>query len=359
MWLRCVWLVAAALALAACGHASVQFRNATPAAPLPIVAKIYRPQGPGPFPAVVLLHGCEGVSKLNDRWARWLRERGYVALVVDSWTPRGLTQTCSFSIPDVPSTERLDDAIGALRYLHAMPGIDRRRIAIMGWSNGGVFSLASVNGPTLARAAARGVTVPEPGFAAAIGVYPGGCRSLTNERFVRPVLILSGEADDWTPAADCVAMTRAMRSKGADIRLEIFPGAYHYFDVEGLARTVLPDVGNDNRPGGCCGATVAYDEAASRRAHVLVERFLAKVLAAGPPRASSRVPVGNRALPGDPRPRVSSQSQAGRWTPRLPSSNTSSTAWSTSMRRCRAIIPPPRFSARSGWAAASSSTRAG
>jgi dienelactone hydrolase len=264
----------AVLALAACGHAAVRFPNVTPARPLDIVGDFYRPEGAGPFPAVILLHGCEGVSELNHRWARWLRERGYAALIVDSWNPRGLSQTCSFTIPDVPSTERLDDTIGALRYLHARPEVDRRRIAVMGWSNGGVFSMAAVNGPTLERAAARGVTMPEPGFAAAIGVYPGGCQSLTHERFIRPVLIVMGEADDWTPASKCVELARVMRPKGADIRLHIFPGAYHYFDVEGLSRTVLPDVGNDERPGGCCGATVEYNAAAARAAHDLVAAFL-------------------------------------------------------------------------------------
>ena len=274
MVFRCLLSVLAALALTACGHTTVRFPNATPTTPLSVVADFYRPDGPGPFPAVVLLHGCEGVSELNHRWARWLRERRYAALIVDSWKSRGVTQTCSFSIPDPASTERLDDALGALRHLQAMPDIDRRRIAVIGWSNGGVFSLASVNGPTLARAAARGVAIPDPGFAAAIGIYPGGCHSLTDERVARPVLILAGELDDWTPAVECQEMARAMRAKGADVRIEIFPGAYHYFDVEGQKRTVLADVGNDNRPGGCCGATVEYNEAASRLAHRLVEEFL-------------------------------------------------------------------------------------
>jgi dienelactone hydrolase len=274
--IRCVSIIVIVLASSACGHTPVRFPNATPATPLRVAGDFYRPEGPGPFPAVVLLHGCEGVSELNHRWARWLRERGYAALIVDSWKPRGLTETCSFWIPDVPSTERLDDALGALRYLQAMPEVDRRRIAVMGWSNGGVFSMASVNGPTLARAAARGVSLPEPGFVAAVGIYPGGCRSLTPELVVRPLLILAGEADDWTPAKDCLEMTRAMRARGADVRIEIFPGAYHYFDVEGQPHTVLPDVGNDNRPGGCCGATVAYNEAAARSAHRLVEEFLGR-----------------------------------------------------------------------------------
>jgi dienelactone hydrolase len=267
------WLVLVAALVAGCATSRVSFLNATPSTPLAVPAETYRPDGPGPFPAVVLLHGCEGVSENSRRWARWLRGRGYLALVVDSWTPRGLKETCSFTVDDPPNTARFDDAIGALRYLHTMTDVDRRRIGVVGWSNGGVFAMAVVNGPSLERAKARGVVVADPGFAAAVVIYPGGCKSLTNERAVRPLLVVIGEADDWTRAPTCVAMVDAMRAKGADVSIEVLPGAYHYFDFEGLARTVLPAVGNDNRPGGCCGATVAFDAAAFATARRRVAEF--------------------------------------------------------------------------------------
>jgi dienelactone hydrolase len=267
------WVAVVVALMAGCAQARISFPNATPAAPLTVPAETYRPDGRGPFPAIVLFHGCEGVSDNVRRWARWLRDQAYLVLIVDSWTPRGLRETCSFTVPDPPNTARFDDAVGALRHLHTLPGVDRTRVGVMGWSNGGVFALAVVNGPSLERARARGVVMPEPGFAAAIGMYPAGCDSLTGERAVRPVLVLIGDADDWIPAAPCVEMVEAMRAKGADVSIDVFPGAYHYFDVEGLARTVLPEVGNDNKPGGCCGATVAYDAAASARAHRRVAEF--------------------------------------------------------------------------------------
>ena len=268
------WIAVVATLMIGCAQARLTFINATPGVPIPVPATTYRPEGPGPFPAVVLLHGCEGVSENSRRWAEWLRARGYLALVVDSWTPRGLKEACSFTVPDPPSTARFDDAIGALRYLHTLPEVDRRRVAIMGWSNGGVFSMAVVNGPSLERAVARGVAMPEPGYAAAIGIYPGGCDSLMHERFVRPVLVVIGDADDWTRAETCVAMAAEMRAKGADVSVELLAGAYHYFDFEGQAKTVLSHVGNDNKPGGCCGATVAYDAAADAVGHRRIAEFL-------------------------------------------------------------------------------------
>src|SRR5439155_1333115 len=85
-----------------------------------------RPAGEGPFPAVVLLHGCHGVSASTRDWAGWFRERGYVALIVDSWAARGIGRGCDADTPDLPSTERFDDTGGALRFLQAQPDVGNR-----------------------------------------------------------------------------------------------------------------------------------------------------------------------------------------------------------------------------------------
>ena len=185
---------------------TVRFPNMTPGTPVTITATLVRPDGPGPFPAVVLLHGCAGIEAQAFRWARWLAERGYVALVVDSFGPRGVKGDCRSGPGDPPITARFDDAFGALRYLQSLPEIRADRVAAIGWSQGGVYAMAAINGPSLERARRRGVPLPgiestTGGFAAAIGVYPGGCFSLVKEQVVRPLLVLIGEADDWTPAA--------------------------------------------------------------------------------------------------------------------------------------------------------------
>jgi dienelactone hydrolase len=134
-----------------------------------------------------------------------------------------------------------------------------------------------VNGPSLERARQRGVELPAPGFAAAVAFYPGGCTSLIEQQVVRPALVLIGGADDWTPAAACERMVDAMRARGADISIAVYPGAYHYFDVEGQRREVLPDVENELKPGGF-GATVAYDAGAAAGARQHVAAFLSRAL---------------------------------------------------------------------------------
>ena len=259
------------------GGQAVRFPSVTPGAPASITGTLIRPTGAGPFPAVVQLHGCGGVEAQSFRWARWLADRGYVALVVDSFGPRGLAGDCRSGPGDPPITARFDDAFGALRYLQSLPYVRGDRVAAIGWSQGGVYAMAVINGPSLERARRRGVDLPVPGFAAGVGVYPGGCFSLVGEQVVRPLLVLIGEADDWTPAAKCREMVEAMRGRGADATIVTYPGAYHYFDVEGQRREVLPQVENDNRPGGF-GATVSYQAEAAADARRRIEEFLARHL---------------------------------------------------------------------------------
>ena len=263
---------------------TVRFLNVTPASPIEIEATLVRPAGPGPFPAVVQLHGCGGIEAQSFRWARWLADHGYIALVVDSFGPRGVKGDCRSGPDEPPVTARFDDAFGALRYLQSRPDVRPDRVGAIGWSQGGVYAIAVINGPSLERARRRGVALPTTGFAAAVGVYPGGCFSLVDEQVVRPLLVLIGEADDWTPAVKCREMVEAMRSRGADATIVIYPGAYHYFDVERQRREVLAQVENPNWPGGF-GATVAYQAEAARDARRRVEEFLRRHLRqAGPPR---------------------------------------------------------------------------
>jgi len=270
-----VWLVAGCSSLR--GGQAVRFDNLTPGAPLTIDATLVLPSGPGPFPAVVQLHGCGGLEAQSFRWARWLADHGYAALVVDSFGARHVKGDCRTGPDEPPVTARFDDAFGALRYLQSRPDVRADRVGAIGWSQGGVYAMAVINGPSLERARRRGVALPAVGFAASVGVYPGGCFSLVKEQVVRPLLVLIGEADDWTPAATCREMVVAMRSRGADATIVTYPGAYHYFDVEGQPHEVLSQVENDNRAGGF-GATVSYQAEAAADAHRRIEEFLARHL---------------------------------------------------------------------------------
>ena len=276
-------IVVLATAVAAGCAGKISFDNATPGTPQRIEGKLYKPDGRGPFPALVLLHGCQGVVRQTQTWAHWLRERGYVALVTDSFGPRNDPADCKEGGESGPSTARFDDAIGALRYLQAQPFVIPDRVASFGWSQGGLFAMSVINGPTLERARARGVTLPRAGYAAAIAMYPGGCEAYVKELVIRPLLLLIGGADNWTPPQYCREMTAAMKARGADVTLVEYPGAYHYFDIVGQKKEVLKDIEQPYTPG-TFGVTVAYDPAAAADASRRLEDFLTRTLKATPAR---------------------------------------------------------------------------
>lgn len=272
-------------ALGAGCSGSISFENATPKAPDRVEGRLVKPDGPGPFPALVLLHGCHGVSPQVYAWARWLSDRGYVAFVVDSFGPREEPADCTDdpSPGALPNTARFDDAIGALRYLQSRPFVMPERVASFGWSQGGQYAMSVINGPTLERARARGVALPPVGFAAAIAMYPGGCGDYAKELVVRPLLLLVGGSDDWTPPQDCREMAANVRARGADVTLVEYKGAYHYFDVVGQRKEVLKDI-EQPYTRGSYGVTVAYDPEAAADAQRQVAAFLTRALKGAPPR---------------------------------------------------------------------------
>jgi len=263
-------------------------------APIPVqVASLDAPQGrpvqlPGLWfapstaasaaPALVLLHGCgglydgRGALALHYReLAAWLNGQGVGALVVDSFTPRGERSICTQRIGtrQVTQLQRRRDALGALRWLAAQPGVDPARIGLLGWSNGGSTVLASTNlrHPEVA-AAARGV---RPSLAVAF--YPG-CKAEL-QRGYEPdaaLLMLLGGADDWTSPAPCVALAGAADSaQAAAPQFEVYAGAYHGFD--GMAPLRLrTDVPNGEHPGQ--GVHVGGDAAARAASRLRLERFL-------------------------------------------------------------------------------------
>ena len=189
-----------------------------------ISAELFVPAGAGPFPALVLLHGSSGIGEENYIWAARFRSMGYVALVVDSLGSRGIEKH-----PKQPYVHlQFGDAYGALAYLQRQPFADENRIGVIGWSHGGyaVLHAARVNG-RISRIFARRVGR----FSAAVALYPycGG-----TDVFDIPILILIGEADDWSPASMCVTLARAAAQMGSPLAVDVvvYPEAAHGFDSE-------------------------------------------------------------------------------------------------------------------------------
>jgi len=247
-------------------------------APVELSALLYRPQGPGPFPALVLLHGCGGmytnsgyITASYRYWAELLALEGYIALLVDSFNPRGQRSICDQQKRTIlQSRERVEDAYAALQWLNQQPFVASGRIGLLGWSNGATGTLYSM----------RPKSRLDPGFRAAVAFYPG-CRALSQAtppyQPYAPLLILIGEADEWTLAAQCGQMTETARSNGAPMEIVTYPGAHHSFDRINSPVRYRPNVRNPNQPGGR-GATVGEHPEAREDAIRRALEFFAKTL---------------------------------------------------------------------------------
>ncbi len=210
----------------------VRFRGPDPAAP-PLAALLSRPEGAGPFPALVLLHGCGGMygksGRLNARHRQWdetLRGAGFVTLHVDSFTPRGVREICTVKERPVSVWgDRRPDAYAGLSFLRSLPFVRPDAVAVMGWSHGGLVVLAAMEREEADRNA---------GFSAGVALYPA-CRSSEREtlRPSGPLLLLLGEADDWTPPDRCEPVVANARKRGEAIEDKTYPGAFHGFDWPG------------------------------------------------------------------------------------------------------------------------------
>ena len=195
-------------------------------------AWLYRPEGAGPFPAVIGLHGCAGVnvtarppaSRYQD-WGQRLADAGFAILYPDSYGSRGLGPQCRVSSRAVRADrERVADADTARRWLQSQSWIIPERISLLGWSNGAIATLWAVR-PRIS------VKNSGPDVRSAIALYPG-CRRLNETAWNArvPTLILIGGADDWTSPAACEQMVAGARGRSARISFVVYPGAYHDFD---------------------------------------------------------------------------------------------------------------------------------
>ena len=247
-----------------------------------IPATMLKPEGPGPFPAVVIMHDCSGLGQRSSgapiRWARELLERGYVIVLPDSFTTRGHAGgVCTNPSPsrnEVAPARRAHDAYAALAYLRTLPYVDGSRIGIMGGSHGGSTTLASVVAPETEREPLA--QAKRTGFTAAVALYPGCAARLGGWRTVRqaggggpitnyvgvykpvaPLLILIGENDDWTPAEPCRKLTEIARGAGYPVSIKVYSGAHHGFDSNNPVN-YNPARVNGNSPTGR-GATTGGD----------------------------------------------------------------------------------------------------
>lgn len=226
-----------------------------------LVGYMFTPPGAGPHPAVVMLHGRGGLyssnvnggcslvaegtispcnaaslSRRHAAWGAYWAQRGYLALLPDSFGPRGKGagfQRFTHGSPERESvnerTVRPLDAEGALKYLQSRADVVPGRIYLQGWSNGASTALNVMH---------RQASMPAGGFRAALALYPGcGPRALISGdyRATAPVTVMLAGNDEEVSPATCHRVLDAA-SRSSPVTLIDYAGATHGFDDPGPKR---------------------------------------------------------------------------------------------------------------------------
>jgi dienelactone hydrolase len=195
-------------------------------------AQLYKPDGDGPFPIVIALHGCGGLAGHSEPvqpryrdWAEQLLKAGNAVLLPDSYGSRELGPQCLVKERRVLARrERVADIVASRQWLVQQPWAARERISLLGWANGASALLWAVR-PQLA---SRNV---EPDFRSAIAFYPD-CRLSSGLGWSArvPTLLLIGAKDDVSSPPACRQMVDGAHGRSALARIVVYPGAYHDFD---------------------------------------------------------------------------------------------------------------------------------
>jgi dienelactone hydrolase len=218
-------------------------------------AQLYKPDGDGPFPTVIALHGCGGLGGHSEPvqpryrdWAEQLLKGGNAVLLPDSYGSRELGPQCRVKERRVLARrERVADIRASRQWLVQQPWAARDRISLMGWANGASALLWAV------RPQAPSSHNAEPDFRSAIAFYPD-CRVSSGLGWSArvPTLLMIGAKDDVSSPPACRQMIDGAQGRSALTRIVVYPGAYHDFDranfplhaLAGTADAALPEKGH-------------------------------------------------------------------------------------------------------------------
>lgn len=208
-----------------------------------ITGKLYKPTGTAKYPAVVMMHGCSGIYSNSDpskgvgsvysEWGERLVNAGYVALLVDSYSPRSAPQNQCGSSVTSPVNDRPYDAYAAYSYLHAQSYITNS-IGLLGWSAGGSSVMATMVYTASAQANFKAAAIFYAGCGldnAFNGLSKSTWKPYAHTRFYH------GTADSTVSLASCQTRVNraitlgASAATGNSVELTSYTGAHHSFDL--------------------------------------------------------------------------------------------------------------------------------
>jgi len=188
-------------------------------------AFLFAPDGPGPYPAVLVLHTSGGLQGADTDYAQRLTQQGYVTLVPAFLEAYGITGRSRFTTFTSDAEPIYADLVAALDMLARHDKVKGSKLGAVGFSNGGYFA---------AWLAATGKVQAAIGY---YGAYSGAGTDKSLGRFrdvfgaaSSPVLLLHGAADGTVPVQVAQHLEQIIAAAQAPVQLQIYPGVDHRFD---------------------------------------------------------------------------------------------------------------------------------
>ena len=186
-------------------------------------AKLFLPDGPGPFPVVIIAPGSLGLQQHHCGIAAAITDTAIAACAIDPFSTRGVVSTVERQV-QFSFAASAWDVLATAELLASRGDIDQARIGAQGHSRGGsaVLSAASVHLAAAANA---------PKLVGVYAAYPW-----SGQQFLDPAVgttrirAIIGDRDEWCSPMQVQAHIHAIRLAGGDATLRIVPGAPHCFD---------------------------------------------------------------------------------------------------------------------------------
>jgi len=197
-------------------------------APTQVEAHLWMPANArGPVPVVVLFNcGNTMVYPKEGYWSERFHRRGYAVLIVNSLKARAPGTKLTGQVFRYRYAT-MADVFAALKFLAADARVDAKRIAIMGWSNGGMSIFAAAIEELRTR-----YVGPDLRYAAIVTISPYCAIATLGRRFSStPILSLHGERDDFMLLKPCQFYRQEAVSRGANFEMIVYPGAVHNWEV--------------------------------------------------------------------------------------------------------------------------------
>ena len=188
-------------------------------------ATLITPDGPGPYPGVLILHTSGGLEPADLAYAQRLAQAGYVCLVPAFMAAYGISaqdRRVTFTTDAQPIYA---DFVDALAQLRQQPQVAGSKLGAVGFSNGGYFA---------AWLAATGAVQAAVSY---YGALSGGGTDTQLQRFQQvftagssPLLILHGTADATVPVEAARRLAGILNAVHAPYAIQLYPGAGHRFE---------------------------------------------------------------------------------------------------------------------------------